>query len=545
MVDTHETVLELSDYWAILARRRIWFLGPFGAVLLISLGLAFLLPATYRSEATILIQRQSIPKDLVDTTITSYVEEQIQENKERIASYDNLMSIAETFDLYPKERQSNPSDVVAQVKKDIEVEMLDVKASSPDGAGERNATIAFTVAFNASTPEAAQAVTAALAKRYLDEHRAGREQQAAEVSEFLEVEAEKLKVEIATLEKAQAKFKQREQNQLPELRDMNLSLFEKTQQDIEASKAQIRALLARIDAARSELSLTQPYKEVVSEDGKRMLSASERLSVLTADYLRASARYSPEHPDVLRLSREIKVLAQQTGSGARANELMVQLTQLQEQLRQARQKYSSDHPEVLQLEKAVASVEKGFQSALLSPDPKQATQALPPDNPRYVALQTQIDSDQTGLAAERKMQSDLEHKMVEYQARIFQTPLVERDYLSLTRDYENALQKYNDLKNKQIEARLAQRVESGKNAEQLVLVSKPYLPSMPSSPNRIGIMLLGGLLAFGAGIGGVAIAENSDRTVRDSRAIAAIFGAPPLAIIPQMRFGRASAPWFR
>ena len=272
-----------------------------------------------------------------------------------------------------------------------------------------------------------------------------------------------------------------------------------------------------------------------------MLSASERLSVLTADYLRACARYSPEHPDVLRLSREIRVLAQQTGAGARANELMVQLTQLQEQLRQARQKYSNDHPEVQQLEKAVASVEKGFQSALIAPDAKGSANALPPDNPRYVALQTQIDSDQTSLVAENKQLADFEQKLNEYQSRIFKTPLVERDFKSLTRDYENALLKYNDLKNKQLEARMAQQLESGKNAEQFVVMSKAYLPSMPTSPNRIGIMLLGGLLAFGGGISGVAIGEKSDRTVRNSRAIAAIFGAPPLAIIPQMGLGRASA----
>ncbi len=135
--------------------------------------------------------------------------------------------------------------------------------------------------------------------------------------------------------------------------------------------------------------------------------------------------------------------------------------------------------------------------------------------------------------------------MTEYQTRIFQTPLVERDFKSLNRDYENAVQKYNDLKNKQLQARLAQQVESGGNAEKFVLSSGAYLPSMPISPNRIGIMLLGGLLAFAAGVGFVAVVEHMDKTVRDSRAIAAIFGAPPLAIIPQMRFRRASAPRFR
>jgi polysaccharide biosynthesis transport protein len=537
MNTTNEPTIDLSDYWAIVVRRKFSFLLPFAVVFGISLALAFLLPATYRSEATILIQRQAIPKNLVETTITGYIEEQIQEIEQRIKSYANLLDIAEAFDLYPGERQANPSGVVTKVASNIEVEMVDVKASSPDNTGDRNATIAFTVAFNASTAETARAVTEALAKRYLDEHKASREAQAAQVSAFLEAEADKLKSEIATLEKAQADFKQREQNQLPEVKEMNLGLFERTQQEIDQSKTAIRSMQERIDAGQSELSLTDPYKEVVSEDGKRVLSATERLSLLTAQYLQASARYSPEHPDVLRLAREIRVLADQTGTGARADELMGQLTALQEQLRQARQKYSPDHPEVQKLEKAVTSVERGFQGALISGKGKAT--AMPPDNPRYVALKTQVDADQSNLQAENQKLATLEKKLVEYQDRLFKTPLVDRDYKTLNRDYENAVQKYNDLKTKQLQARMAQQLESGDNAEQFVLLSGAYLPSMPTSPNRIGILLLGALLAIATGIGFVAVFEHMDQTVRDGRTVASIFGAPPMAIIPQMGLSRS------
>ena len=96
------------------------------------------------------------------------------------------------------------------------------------------------------------------------------------------------------------------------------------------------------------------------------------------------------------------------------------------------------------------------------------------------------------------------------------------------------------LKNKQLEARMAQQLESGENAEQFVLLSGAYLPTTPQSPNRIGILLLGGLLALGAGIACVAAAEHLDRTVRDASTIEDIFGAPPLAVIAQMTLPAAS-----
>ena len=440
MNNPEEAKIELSDYWAIVTRRKRWLIVPFALVMGASCALAFLLPTVYRSEATILIQRQSIPGTLVESTVTMYVQEQIQLIKQRIASYDNLMGIAKTFDLYPGERRSNPASVVAKVAKSIDVKMVDVATTDPNQNGVRYATVAFIVAFEASTAETARVVTEKLAGSYLEEHKVGREQQAAEVSAFLEAEAERIKAEIGTLEKAQANFKQREKNQLPELRSMNLNLYEKTQQQIDESKEVSRGLQDKYDAAAAELSLTEPYKDVVNEAGKRVLSAADRLSFLTSEYLQASARYSPEHPDILRLSREIRVLAQQTGAGARVDELMSQLARLQEQLRQARQKYSDDHPEVIQLEKAVAALEKGFQAMLISPEGARPT-ATPPDNPRYVALKTEMDATQSNLHAEVQRRASLEAKLAEYEARLYQTPLVERDFKSLSRDYDNALQK--------------------------------------------------------------------------------------------------------
>lgn len=112
--------------------------------------------------------------------------------------------------------------------------------------------------------------------------------------------------------------------------------------------------------------------------------------------------------------------------------------------------------------------------------------------------------------------------------------MVERDFRALSRDYENKLQKYADLRNKQIEARLAQQLEAGQSAEKFVLVSEAFLPSLPESPNRLGILLLSGLFAFGAGLGSVTVREYTDNTVRSSRTIVDVLGAPPLAIVPRM-----------
>lgn len=526
---------ELGEYWGILSRRRMQFIVPFVLVLGGALALAFLLPPTYRSEATILINRQTIPENLVATTVTGYVQEQIQQTLQRITTNDNLLSIARAYDLYPQDIDENRQRVVREVRESIEVEMLDVEASNPDQSGTRVATIAFTVGFNAGDPETAQAVAADLSNRFLTVRRELRSSNASEVSQFLAAEAESIKDEIEQYENQLAGFKQEELRQLPELMGMNLQMYERTEQDIDATEERIRDLQERIDATRAEMSLTPAYEEVLDEEGNRILSASQRLSVLTAEYLQASSRYSAEHPDIMALSREIRVLAEQTGNAGRADELMNQLVRLQEQLRQARQQYADDHPEVTRLESAVSAVKRGFQSSLISPANPNDNQSAPPDNPRYVALMSQLNSSESNLAAEQAKLADLRDRLKQYEERLFQTPTVERDFKSISRGYEEALRKFSELKQKQLEAEMAQALESGSGAEQWQIVSAAYLPTMPESPNRIGILLLGGLLAFAAGVGYVAVAEQMDKTVRSVRIVTATLGVPPLAVIPRMR----------
>ncbi|MCB1797289.1 MAG: lipopolysaccharide biosynthesis protein, partial [Gammaproteobacteria bacterium] len=56
--------LGLTDYIAILRRRRWYLIVPAVVIFAVAVAVAMLMPATYRSEATILIEQQQIPQDL-------------------------------------------------------------------------------------------------------------------------------------------------------------------------------------------------------------------------------------------------------------------------------------------------------------------------------------------------------------------------------------------------------------------------------------------------------------------------------------------------
>jgi len=525
--------MEIGDYLDILWRRRFPFYITFLVILVVSLIVAYILPPVYRSEATILIERQEIPNDLVATTVTGYVQERIVGIKQSLVTYDNLVEIANKLNLFPEMRKKGDiSNMVSNIRESIFVDMVNVKASDSRKPGQATATVSFTVAYEADSPEIAQRVAAELANRYLEENKQARSRQAAEVSDFLGEEAGILRIEIENLEKKLAKFKQEQREQLPELMTVNLKLYEKTEEKIESSKERILKLEDTISALQSELSLTNPRKALRTDGGKVIQSPSDQLSALTAEFIQASTRYTPTHPDVIKLRREIQTLGGESESAAEANQLVTQLSVLKTKLLTARQNYSDTHPDMLAIKKSISIVETKLRNIVIK-DSKESTFAnIPPNNPRYVALKTQLNSKYLNLKEEKAKLRKFNIKSRQYEKRLYQTPVVERDYQALSRDYDNKKAKYRELKDKQLQARLAERLEIGEKGERFVLTGSAYRPTSPDKPNRLGIILLGTLLAFSGGLGSVSMAEYKDKTVRGRRGVLELFGALPIVVIP-------------
>ena len=83
----------IQDFIALLKRnKKVMLRVALGVFSLVAL-IAFLLPSVYKSTATVLIEQQEIPKDLIESTVTSYASERIQVISQRIMSSQNLKQI--------------------------------------------------------------------------------------------------------------------------------------------------------------------------------------------------------------------------------------------------------------------------------------------------------------------------------------------------------------------------------------------------------------------------------------------------------------------
>jgi polysaccharide biosynthesis transport protein len=70
--------------------------------------------------------------------------------------------------------------------------------------------------------------------------------------------------------------------------------------------------------------------------------------------------------------------------------------------------------------------------------------------------------------------------------------------------------------------------------EHFTLIDPARLPEKPTSPNRSAILLIGLVLAVGAGIGSASLREHVDTSIRSASQVTALTSVPVLATIPEI-----------
>ncbi len=526
----------MSDYLALLLRRKSHILIPFVLILGAGVALAFLLPPVYVSQATILVKDAEIPTDIIQTTVTGYLQQRIEEIKQRTLTRQGLIDIADQIKFYQNQSKKRPikEEIAREMRRNIIVEMVEVKANDPGGRGGA-VTVAFTVAFEAGDPLTAKSGARAITALFIEENKALRRGAVKGVSEFLVERVSTARQAISEIQKKLTVFKKKYVNELPEQIESNRRLLEQTQAQIDRIDSEMRGLEDRSVTLSGQLSYTNPYKDVFSDDKRRIQTGSERLNVLTAEYKQTSARYSPEHPEVRKLRRELKSMVAQLGTSSGAGQLLNSLIETRDELARAEQRYSAAHPDVKKLSAKVAQLEIELsEAAATMPAKTQVTEAVRPSNPVYVNLKTQLDNVNAQMSAAQLRRKTLLAKAQEYESRVFSSPGIEEEYRALNIELDARKSTYKDLGEKLTKAKLASKLEDGGKSERFDIVDPAALPYKPDRPNRLGIILLSFLLATSAGVGVAAIGEFTDSTIYGSKGLVAAFGAQPIAVIPNI-----------
>jgi len=296
----------------------------------------------------------------------------------------------------------------------------------------------------------------------------------------------------------------------------------------------MRTLEDRKIYLKGQIANVDPLEPIVTEQGRLAMNPNKRLKGLHLRLISLRSTLSERHPDLKKLKREINELEAQVGKSDDSVTKVKRLNDLQGQLAALKGKFGPKHPDVIKLSREVGLLSKEVDK-LLTEKVSMEVAAEKPDNPTYINLMTQFVTADMELKHLLQDREETKQDLEEYYRRVEKAPLVEKEYIELTRDYANAKRKYDEILGKLMAARVAKEMDDTQRGERFTITDPAYLPEKPYKPNRIAIILIGFVLALGAGVGLAAAQEYTDHSVKTANEVNDLTGVPIFSVIPLMQ----------
>jgi succinoglycan biosynthesis transport protein ExoP len=491
----------LKRVGGIVVRGRWWILLTATVVSLATVAALYQIPNRYTSEATLLVVPQQVPARYVTPTTETSIADALQAMTQDVLSRARLLELIDEFGLYTKERKRlAPDEVIEYMRKYIDIKPADTSSGHKD-------INSFKISFVAEKAVLAQEVTSKLTSFFIQANLKTREDQATNTTNFLQAQLESAKNKLTAQEEQVRAFKAQYLGELPEQEQGNLAIFN-------GAQSQLQNLENSLDRAQQQ----RVYLE-------SLISGYQRLAARGASVPGATA------PDAARPLSPIQT--------ARND-----LDQLQVQRTKLLNIYSPSHPDVRAIDREISTTRAVVDSLRTSGNALQADKAHEPALPTPVKaeapeedssiaqLKSQLEANKLDIENIMKYEAQQKAVISQYQNRLNLTPVREQQLADILRDYDLSKKDYEDLLGKEQQSQLATSLEKQQGGQQFRLVEPPSLPDLPSYPQRVKFSLMG----MGAGLLlGLVIAFLKDLaqpTFHTAREVSQRFGAPLVIALP-------------
>ena len=462
---------------AAWSRRKWLALGVFALPFVATLSLVVSMPALYRSTALVLVERQQVPEAFVRPTVTSDVETRLRSISQEILSRSRLDALITRFGLYADLRKTRPNEeVIERMRSDIRLDFrgADLRA--------RSSTIAFAISYRGSDPDTVAQITNTLASFYIEENLKDRERQATGTADFLKGQVAGTRTKLDELEARVGEFRKRYLGELPQ---------------------QMQANLVSLENLNSQLRL--------NSDGQSR--AAERREALTA--LLAEAASSPP------------ASAAPAGVPSLDESQAARLVMLRQALASARARFTEEHPTVIRLNAQLAATEG-------EPADSSGDATTAPSSPYVLRLRESLKATESELKVLKVEEQRLRGAIAAYQARLENTPKREQQFQELARDYESTRQLYDTLGKRYEEAQLAESMEQRQKGERFRMLDPAVASQIPAAPNRVRLFIVSLVLSLGLGVGALVLAEILDTSFHSVKELREFSIVPVLVSIPRI-----------
>jgi len=335
---------------------------------------------------------------------------------------------------------------------------------------------AFYVGFEGDRPQQVMQVANRLAALFVERTSDLHGERVAHVDSLLDAEVNRLRAQLGEQEAGLKNYRQSVAQELPDRLATNLKWLENLQQQSQTKSDQIAEAQARRLAVADEMLALE--KQGALEGEQRQKTANETaLDDLRLKLRQLKTRYTAENPEILRAEKEIRDLeALATPPGARGE------------------------PSALHL--------------------------------RYIALQAELTSIDQRAKSYQQERGALTSQMANYENRVNSSPGLETTITQRMRDAALTRAQYETMLAKQQAQELDQRVEKSDKRAAFKVIEPAELPSVPYSPQRQRLILMGFLASLGLGLATVFLVEQMDTSFETTEDIQGFTNLPVLSAIP-------------
>jgi polysaccharide chain length determinant protein (PEP-CTERM system associated) len=480
--------LSMDDYMAMLRRRAKVILLPALLAPLAGFLISYAFAPKYTSQSLILIEGQKVPETMVQPVVSEDLTARVATLQQRILSQSRLQPVIEK--LYPGKTVQGVGDMIDTIRANMSIApvVTDLSAIGGVAKGKKGTSPVpgFYVGYTSSNAHEAQRMCNELTTLLIDENLRSIQAAAAGTSDVLNHGLEDAKRNLDDLDSKLATFKKQYVGQLPGDQENNLKI-------LTGLNTQLEANTHTLNRAQQDKSYTE--------------------SILAQQVAALRSSQLASNPQTLEK----------------------QLSDLQSSLLQLRARYTDDHPDVIKTKADIAEVKKKLAEInQASADPADAATERTSANepPEIRQLRLQIHQYDQLITAATHDQKRLQTEIATYQGRVALSPAIEEQYKQLTRDYDNAQKSYQDLLAKKSSADLTVQMNNQSEGERMFPLNPASFPDAPSFPNRL-FFAAGGLAAgLAVGIGLAMWLEFRDNSIRTEADAEAVLDLPLLVAVP-------------
>ena len=480
---------ELTNLLDTLWRRKWFILIPFLVISPLVALYGLYLPNLYRSSVSIYVEPQKVPKDYVRSTVTTDMGSRIRSIKQQLTSRTKLLRVINDLNLYTKDDQKQALNevLVSSMRNHLEIEV----------ANQRDLNF-FVVHYTHADPTKAMLGVSRLVSLFIEESLQIREDQAVGTTRFLEEELESVRKKLEKQEATIQWFKRQHLGELPDQLDANLRMLDNLNLQLQENMESQREVESRVILIEQEIARFEGQIQVTADGsvtgGSNLMRLFQQRDALQQEISRLESVYTTRHPDLI-----------------------------------------SSKKALAKIEDEIRTVQKGLNSQPKTPSATSpARRTIRQLTPELSNLVRQLNTNKPRLAVLLEKERDLRDRIEKYQFRVESAPKREQQLLSLTRDYDNTRQNYQDLLNKKQSAQLSQNLEKRQEGEKFRVLDPANLPQKPYLPNRIKIILLGIAGGLGLGVGLVFLLESLFPAFHSIKSLQGSLDVPIIMAIPEI-----------